>query len=176
MSNSINLGNAGEHLVMAELLARGFHAFRADRANPAFDISVYRGGRHSLLRVKTTSSPNVQWVAKKDGTVFLEMRDEGDFVALVDLQKGVRNAVIYIVPTKVKNDELQRCHDSWHQHPKRNGEPRKLTQHRAFCLTGKEGPTDIGRDYAKKLERYRDAWWQFEGHSDPAVELQSSVS
>lgn len=31
-------GNVGEHLVMAELLHRGFDAYWADRGNPAFDI------------------------------------------------------------------------------------------------------------------------------------------
>src|SRR5215210_3773397 len=56
---------------MAELLYRGFHAFRADRANPAFNVSVYKDGHHSLLRVKTTKWPNVQWMAKKDGTDFV---------------------------------------------------------------------------------------------------------
>ena len=34
-------GNAGEHLVMAELLARGFDAYWADRGNPAFDIACF---------------------------------------------------------------------------------------------------------------------------------------
>lgn len=51
MANTTNTGNAGEHLVMAELLSRGFHAFLADRANPAFDIAVYKDGRHALIRV-----------------------------------------------------------------------------------------------------------------------------
>ena len=42
-SRSVHLGNAGEHLVMAHLLAQGFQAFMADRGNPAFDISVVDG-------------------------------------------------------------------------------------------------------------------------------------
>ncbi len=56
---AVHLGNAGEHLVMAHLLAQGFQAFMADRGNPAFDISVVDGSRHSLLRVKTTSGDSV---------------------------------------------------------------------------------------------------------------------
>lgn len=51
MGYATNVGNAGEHLVMAELLAQGFHAFMADRANPAFDISVYKDRKHSVVRV-----------------------------------------------------------------------------------------------------------------------------
>jgi hypothetical protein len=43
---STSTGNAGEHLVMAELLARGFDAYWADRANLAYDPSP----GHSLTR------------------------------------------------------------------------------------------------------------------------------
>jgi len=165
MSDSTKVGNAGEHLVMAELLYRKFHAFRADRANPAFDISVYKLGQHSLLRVKTTTAQNVQWTAKQDGTdfgtVFLEMT-ERDFVALVDLRNGVRGAIIYIIPTKVLNEELKLCYDHWHKYSRRNGMPRKRTQHRAFCLDGKEKETDIGYGYAEWFteQGFRDAWGQ----------------
>jgi hypothetical protein len=64
-SLSVNRGNAGEHLVMAHLLALGFQAFHADRGNPAFDISVVDGDRHSLIRVKTTTSDSLVWSRKK---------------------------------------------------------------------------------------------------------------
>ena len=38
--SSVQVGNAGEHYVMAYLLARGIHAGLADRGNPHFDILV----------------------------------------------------------------------------------------------------------------------------------------
>ena len=66
--SSVHLGNAGEHLVMAHLLAQNFQAFMADRGNPAFDISVVDGHRHSLIRVKTTSSESVMWSRKPSGS------------------------------------------------------------------------------------------------------------
>ena len=36
---SSSRGNAGEHLVMAELLMKNFDAYMADRGNPDFDIA-----------------------------------------------------------------------------------------------------------------------------------------
>jgi len=39
-NNRANIGSASEHLIMAELLAREFHAFMADRSNPVFDIAA----------------------------------------------------------------------------------------------------------------------------------------
>ncbi len=74
---SVNTGNAGEHLVMAEPLARGYHAFMADWGNPSYDISVFKDGKYSLLRVKTTTNGVIQYSTKKDGkTIFLDMRSK----------------------------------------------------------------------------------------------------
>ena len=50
--SSVHLGNAGEHLVMAHLLAQNFQAFMADRGNPAFDISVVDGHRPPARQTK----------------------------------------------------------------------------------------------------------------------------
>lgn len=54
--SAVQIGNAGEHYVMACLLARGFHAGSADRGNPHFDILVRtKAGEFRAIRVKTTS-------------------------------------------------------------------------------------------------------------------------
>ena len=96
--SSVHLGNAGEHLVMADLLGQGFQAFMADRGNPAFDISVVDGHRHSLIRVKTTSSERVMWSRKPSGVTFLDLRMKGDYCCIVDMRKGVARAEFYLVP------------------------------------------------------------------------------
>src|SRR3954451_1378389 len=122
MADTTKLGNAGEHLVMAELLYRGFHAFRADRSNPAFDISVHHAGQSSLIRVKTTSSGSCQWTTKANGTIFLELQPERDFVALVNLASGsLRSAEIYVIPTSRVDWELRACHSFFLSHPRRDG-------------------------------------------------------
>lgn len=158
MGYATNVGNAGEHLVMAELLARGFHAFMADRANPAFDISVYKDRKHSVVRVKTTTSASLQWNAKSDDTIFLEMARKNDFVAIVVLKSGVRAADIYIVPTVVADRTLRRCHEHWHKYGRRDGRPRKVTSHRQIRLDGKDSETNIGAGFSRKWAEYRDAW------------------
>src|SRR3546814_130611 len=65
--SSVQLGNAGEHYVMACLLARGIHAGFADRGNPHFDILLRtEAGEFRAVRVKTTRSASFQWTAKAE--------------------------------------------------------------------------------------------------------------
>ena len=96
--SSVHLGNAGEHLVMAHLLGQGFQAFMADRGNTALDISVVDGHRHSLIRVKTTSSESVMWSRKPSGVTFLALRMKGDYCCIVDMRNGVARADFILFP------------------------------------------------------------------------------
>lgn len=157
---SVNVGNAGEHLVMAELLARGYQAFRADRCNPAFDIAVDVHGQTSMIRVKTTRCSDVQWSAKSGGTIFLDLREVRDFVAIVDLRssQGIRGAVIYLVPTAIVDTELRRVIDVYKAHPKRDGGQRKVNGQRILRLDGEDRPDNPSFGYATKWAQYREAW------------------
>lgn len=158
MVNTTNTGNAGEHLVMAELLSRGFHAFLADRANPAFDIAVYKDSRHALIRVKTTTGDSAQWSTKADGTIFLEMKDEGDFVAIVRMKGAARAADIYIVPTAEVDAHLRRNHKHYASIPARDGQPRGQHGKRIIHFTGRDTERSIGRNYVEKWAGYLEAW------------------
>jgi hypothetical protein len=75
MTAHVNIGNAGEHLIMVELLFRGCHAFMADRGNPAFDLTaILLDNRQVKIRVKTCSSNRtIQYNARKSGGVFLQL-------------------------------------------------------------------------------------------------------
>jgi hypothetical protein len=76
-SNSVWLGNAGEHLVVGKLLSLHFHAFVADRNNRAFDVAAYRDGKFSLLRVKTKTAGSAVWTRKKTGSRSLNVAPNG---------------------------------------------------------------------------------------------------
>src|SRR5665213_410043 len=93
---------------MAQLLHGGFQAFMADRGNPAFDISVVDGAKNSLPRVKCTNTDSVIWSRKKSGLTFLDMRKAGDFCCIVDLRQGISDAQIYVVPTNVVQDAIDK--------------------------------------------------------------------
>ena len=98
-SMSSSKGNAGEHLVMAELLMQDFEAYWADRGNPDFDVScVWKPSqRKTRLRVKTASDGNAVWTAKKKtGLLFGQIQPEDDMVVICDLTKGIRGAEFYI--------------------------------------------------------------------------------
>ena len=157
--NSVNIGNAGEHLVVAELLARGHHAAMADRANPAFDVLAICNGKHAAIRVKTSTHNGTRftWSAKRDGSVFSQLGQiKSDFVAMVYMPDGPRSATFYIVPTRVVNNALRRLHRAWLAIPRRDGKPHKDTNMRGFLLSG---PTaKPWRGYATRWQRYHEAW------------------
>jgi hypothetical protein len=154
-------GNLGEHLIMAELIHEGFHAFMADRNNVAFDVMTLwpASGRKCVLRVKTTSNHSAVWTVKKSGTIFLEQQPQDDFVAIVDIGSGLRDRDIYLVPTDILLAELESGHSFYVSHPKKDGTPRKSEQGmRNICFYGADKPTDVGYGYQVKFAQYRDAW------------------
>ena len=120
-SNSTNVGNAGEHLIMAELLARGYHAFMADRGNPSFDLAaILPDQRQVKIRCKTCgTNRTLQYDARKSGEIFLELdpASETDFVALIAPRKGEvftsRTAEIWILPTVVMDKHLWQMNEEY---------------------------------------------------------------
>ena len=157
---SVSKGNAGEHLVMAELLSRGFDAYWADRGNPAFDIACFwnETKRSVRLRVKTTSNGAAVWTAKKSG-LFLDLQPKDDFVIVCDITKGIRSAEIYVVPTPVVEQHLVANHASYVSQPGRHGKPRKADSTiRVLRFFGEDREDNCSFGYQDKFANYRDAW------------------
>jgi hypothetical protein len=157
--SSVTTGNAGEHLVIAQLLLRGFHAGLADRGNPAFDIFTRHGNRQCGIRVKTSThdQTRVTWSAKSDDELFLQM-GENDYVALVLIPKmEIAHARFWIIPTPVVSETLKATHREWISIPKRDGSARKETKMRGLYLAGKPS---YYRGYEQTWAPYEDAWAQ----------------
>ena len=119
------IGNAGEYYCVAELLKRGVVAALAPRNTPAIDILATKDGRTAMIRVKTKSEryDAWQWVAKKDGAIFRELRPSGDFAVLVNLALEQRNLAFYVLPTKTVNGWLVADFDHWVATPGKGGRP-----------------------------------------------------
>lgn len=153
-----SIGNAGEYLVAAHLLMRGFHGGFADRGNRAFDLITRKGDSFAGLRVKTSTHPATRftWTARKDGRVFLEM-GKRDFVVMVYLpKKQIAAARFWIVPTPIVDQTLRDCHDGWLASTRRDGEPHKETALRGFTMTG--DPKSYRAGFQEKWKQYEDAW------------------
>lgn len=146
-------------MVMAELLARGFDAYWADRGNPAYDIACFSPNRKaSRLRVKTTSDGAAVWREKKTG-IFLDVGEHDDFVVICDIRNGVRGANLYIVPTQVVEKELVDVHKHYCSHVGRHGKPRDGgTSIRILHFFGEDKEDDRSYGYHKKFATYREAW------------------
>jgi hypothetical protein len=70
-----------------ELLRRGAITALAPGNTPGFNILVTNGIDSMNVRVKTKKDAADSWVwnAKKDGTIFTDLKSRADFTVLVDL-------------------------------------------------------------------------------------------
>jgi hypothetical protein len=158
---SSSRGNAGEHLVMAELLMQNFDAYMADRGNPDFDIACVWNPtqRMTRLRVKTASDGNAVWSAKKAGRIFAEIQPRDDMVVICDLNHGIRGAEYYIAPAPVIEQTLTENHDHYVSQPGRNGKPRKAeTNFRVLRFSGPHREDNHSYGYHEKFAEYRNNW------------------
>jgi len=97
----LQIGIAGEHLVCADLLTKGYNAYLSDQGLP-YDVVVDIGGKLYKIQVKTTSKPRAVPQRKKYTPAYLfwikrkgkngnKVYKEGDydFMALVALDKKI---------------------------------------------------------------------------------------
>jgi hypothetical protein len=161
---SIDVGNAGEQLVLARLLARGHCAALTSRNSPAFDIITRRSGRYAALRVKSSRDRCVQWSAKADGSIFLDRksRDRTDFVIFaLNVDGDLTDVEFYVVPAALVERTIRRNFAEYLTYRRRRGITRERTSgHRAIWFSGSRRRS---RGYAERWKRYREAWHLLEG-------------
>lgn len=147
------------------LLRRGYHAALTSRNSAAFDILARRGDAYSAIRVKSSSSRNVQWNAKANGTIFLDHRssDQSDFVAIVLMANGdVDNPEIYLVPTSVVDRMLKLGARRWMARLRLDGRPHKVHSRRVIQFDKHArllNSSYRGADWSQ----YHNAWHLLEG-------------
>ena len=163
--SSVQVGNAGEHYVMACLLARGHHAGLADRGNPHFDILVRTSsGDFRALRVKTASDSTFQWSAKETWDPLpgfdREEPDPGDVTVLVAFNDEPPGAAteVYVVPTARLVEDINRAHRHYHEFPNRDGSGRSWSARRVIRLWGEKRPDSIAYGFRGDWAEFLDGW------------------
>jgi len=116
-------GNAGEYLVVGELLRRDIIAAPAPRNTPGFDVLATNGMNALNIRVKTKTkaSDSWVWICKKDRAIFMNLSDKSDFTVLVDLKGVETSPEYYIIPTAKLNQKLKDIFEHWLKSPPRRG-------------------------------------------------------
>jgi hypothetical protein len=153
-------GNAGEFFVLAELTRRGWTAALTARNNRAYDILAKRGDEFAAIRVKTKTSAFslFQWNAKPNGDIFLEMTEQRDFCALVDIpEEGDSSPVYYIVPTPIIDGWLREDFNTWVATPGAKGQQRAADNKRRLFYVDDE-TQKLSHGYSQKLAPFRGAW------------------
>jgi len=150
------IGNAGEYYVMAELLKQGIVAALAPRNAPAFDIMATKEGKTVRIRVKTKSEGYEvwQWAVKKDGSIFRQLAEKGDFTVLVNLTENAHDLEFFIMPTYIVNGWLMAIHEKWRNTPGKKGRERSTTNPKRHLNR---------KQFAEQIEKYLDTWdilWQ----------------
>ncbi len=113
-------GTAAEHLVCADLLMLGYHAFLADQ-NCAYDVAVDVAGRLVRIQVKATRQPRAipqrvghfaayMWHVRRAGKGGRRVygMSEFDLLALVALDA---RKIAYLPPSEVKQTIHIRTHN-----------------------------------------------------------------
>ncbi len=145
------IGNAGEYYVVAELLKRGIIAALAPRNAPSFDILATRDNRTVKIKVKTKSQeyPIWQYSVKKNGSIFRDLSDDGDFNILVDLAMETINLKFYVVPTCRIDVWLKKDFKEWVRTPGKNNRPHDPTNKKRNLSQEK---------HARELSKYLNQW------------------
>ena len=71
---------------------------------------------------------------------------------------GVQDARIYVVPTDVVVEAVERDDEFYHRHPNRDGGTRKVTSLRVMRFSGRDRPTNTAYSYQDKFAPYLDTW------------------
>jgi hypothetical protein len=170
--SSVQVGNAGEHYVMACLLAQGIHAGLADRGNPHFDILVRTSaGEFRAVRVKTTRSASFQWTAKEEWDPLPgfdkhnpDPRDVSVLVAFNGKPPGPETE-IYVIPTARLVEDINDVYRYYHEHRNRDGSERTRSTQRVIRLDGVKKPDNIAYAFRDDWREFRDGWKLFDGES-----------
>jgi hypothetical protein len=160
------IGSAGELIVQARLLVRGWTTGNVNTGGmmnaPAVDLLAAKGSRNIRIAVKTTGhgSQNMQWSVDQDWTTLFRGDVRPNFVVFVwfDDSKNRDNCRIFVVPAEVVDAAARACHLHWHKYPRRDGSPRKNSRHVSLPWTGNDTQGNISRGFALKWAEYEDAW------------------
>jgi len=145
------IGNAGEYFVTAELLKRGVIAALAPRNTPGFDLLATNGEKTVKVRVKTKTEEYDlwQWNAKPDGSIFLGLSSQSDFIVLVNLTIDTKRMDYFILPTITIDRWLRRDFADWVNTPGKKGQPHDPTNKRRIIYYA---------DEKESLEPFKNRW------------------
>lgn len=118
--NNINIGNAGEYFVAAELERREFTVGVPMSNVKDYDLlCINKDGKQFALQVKTTSYGANKWILSSKNEKIV---DKNVFYIFVHLHQ-LDNPTYYIVPSQVVADTISKGHQEWLNSPGKNGKP-----------------------------------------------------
>lgn len=118
--NNINVGNAGEYFVAAELERRGFTVGVPMSNVKDYDLlCISTTGNQYALQVKTTSYRKNSWMLSKKNEKMMAKNVFYVFVHLHDLD----TPSYYIVPSKYVAEKIYESHRDWLSKVGKNGRP-----------------------------------------------------
>ena len=149
------IGNAGEYLVVGELLKRGIIAAPAPRNNPGFDVLATNGTNSLNIRVKskTPAAKSWVWMCRRNDphkTILRNICGSSDFSVLVDLGGDDAKPEYYVIRTTDLDKELKAIYQRWLDSPPKRGKPRS-----ADNLMRRIGDTEHQQ---KWLSQWKNKW------------------
>jgi hypothetical protein len=178
------IGSAGELIVQARLLVRGWTTGNVNTGGmvnaPAIDLLAMKGSRKIAIAVKTTGhgAPNVQWQAKPGWTTLFKGDERPDFVVFVwfTSPEALDDCRVFVVPAKVVDADVHKSHLHWYKFPKRDGSPVADKGYVVISWTGNDTERNISRGFADKWAEYENAWSLLDSQSGETLTVSLSGS
>jgi hypothetical protein len=169
------VGAAGELVAQAALLMRGWVAGNVNSGGmmnaPAVDLVAVKGDVNIRIAAKACGpSGSLQWSQKPGWTTLFKGDARPDYMIVVWFHDAANYDVhrTFIVPADVVDKAVLASHTLWHSLPRRDGQPRKLTNHVMIRMNGKdkEAIGVGGNNFAEKWKQYEGNWDQLETNAE----------
>jgi hypothetical protein len=167
--SSQSTGRIGEISVELELTKRGWLVgnFNSNIQNAAiYDLFAVKQNNKKLIRVKSyklfeKDKGTIQYTAKKNGEIFLELIKENkdDFVVMCGVKDGVVKE-FFIIPSLEVSRVMKESNQIYHTGTKKDGSKRKVTNHRAIFLQDSKDHYWTG--WRNKWNKYLNNWESLE--------------
>lgn len=166
MASSQAIGAAGELIVQARLIVRGWLTGNVNSGGmmnaPAVDLVAMKADKTIKVAVKATghTSTAVQWTMKEEASSLYKGDVHPDFVIFVWFVDGNEpdRCRIFVVPARTVSNDVLKAHHYWHSRPTREGNQPKGADRPVIHWNGRDTERSISNNFAEKWKAYEDAW------------------
>jgi hypothetical protein len=166
MAQSQAIGAAGELIVQARLLVRGWITGNVNSGGmmnaPAVDLVAMKAKKTIKIAVKSTghNSTTAQWAIREGANSLYKGDAHPDFVIFVWFVDPAAPDLCrtFVVSAQTVSDDVLKAHRHFHSRLTRAGTQPKGADHVVIRWNGRDTERSKSHNFAEKWKKYEDAW------------------